>query len=72
MGPEVAPMIVLERLERAVDHRRKADELVEQLVADARRQGIPWHRIGDALGVTTQAAWAKYHDLVPAKPRRSR
>jgi hypothetical protein len=40
--------------------RRLADELEENNVARARRQGWSWEQIGDALGVSRQAAHKKH------------
>ena len=39
--------------------RRLADELEEQSVRGARRRGWSWDQIGDALGMSRQAAHKK-------------
>jgi biotin operon repressor len=41
----------------------------EQQVAQARAAGATWQSIADELGVTRQAAWARYHSLSPAGPQ---
>jgi hypothetical protein len=40
--------------------RRLADELEERNVALARRRGWSWEQIGDALGISRQAAHKKH------------
>jgi len=40
--------------------RRLADHLEEQSVRAARRKGWSWDQIGDALGMSRQAAHKKY------------
>jgi len=40
--------------------RRLADELEERNVGRARRQGWSWEQIGDALGISRQAAHKKH------------
>ena len=48
------------RLEAANRLRHAADALVTELVAEARAAGTTWADIGEALGVSTQAAHQKY------------
>ncbi len=43
---------------RAAD--RQLDVWQRQTIAQAREQGASWAEIGEALGVTKQAAWALY------------
>jgi len=40
--------------------RRMADQLEQRNVASARREGWSWEQIGDALGVSKQAAHKKH------------
>jgi hypothetical protein len=47
---------------RAADHQ--VDVWQRQTITRARAQGASWTRIGDALGVTKQAAWALYNEDV--------
>lgn len=47
---------------RAAD--RQLDLWQRQTITRAREQGSSWARIGDALGVTKQAAWALYNEGV--------
>ena len=48
------------RLEAANRLRHAADSLVTELVSEARAAGATWADIGEALGVSTQAAHQKY------------
>ena len=58
---------------RAAD--RQLDVWQRQTITRAREQGSSWTQIGDALGVTKQAAWALYNedvrDALDAVRRRS-
>lgn len=36
------------------------DESVSAMVADAREQGASWTQVGEALGITRQAAWERF------------
>ena len=47
---------------RATD--RQHDLRQRQTITRAREQGSSWAQIGDALGVTKQAAWALYNEGV--------
>jgi hypothetical protein len=47
-------------IERAVGMREAADDVVRAVVQQARRNGVTWQVIGDALGVTRQAAFQRY------------
>jgi len=47
---------------RAAD--RQLDVWQRQTITRAREQGSSWSQIGDALGVTKQAAWALYNEGV--------
>jgi len=47
---------------RAAD--RQLDLWQRQTITRAREQGSSWSQIGDALGVTKQAAWALYSEGV--------
>lgn len=47
-------------LETAVDVLVMADVLRERAVYDLRGQGWTWQQVGDALGVTKQAAQQRY------------
>jgi hypothetical protein len=40
--------------------RRLADQLEARNVAEARRRGWSWEQIGDALGISRQAAHKKH------------
>jgi hypothetical protein len=47
---------------RAAD--RQLDVWQRQTITRAREQGSSWSQIGEALGVTKQAAWALYNEGV--------
>jgi hypothetical protein len=49
-----------DRLEAANRLRHAADSLVTELVVEARIAGATWADVGEALGVSTQAAHQKY------------
>ena len=52
--------------------REAADRKLFELVGFAREAGASWSSIGEALGVTTQAAHQRYGPkLSTTKPRRS-
>jgi hypothetical protein len=36
------------------------DKLIQQTVADARRDGCSWTEIGRSLGISKQAAWERF------------
>jgi len=38
----------------------QVEEALERWVAEARRRQAPWARIGEALGMTRQAAWERF------------
>jgi hypothetical protein len=46
--------------------RRGVDALQADLVASAREEGASWAAIGEALGVTTQAAHQRFKDVAVA------
>lgn len=53
-------------VERAADQARRA------VVAEARAAGTTWQEIGDALGVTRQAAEARFGDHSRRRPAQQR
>ncbi|QUX26681.1 DUF3887 domain-containing protein [Nocardiopsis akebiae] len=54
-------------LGRAVSMRAAADDVVRAVVGQARQDGVTWQVIGDALGVSRQAAFQRYGK--PIDPR---
>lgn len=52
---------------RAVSIRAAADDVVRAVVGQARHEGATWQVIGDALGVSRQAAFQRYGR--PTDPR---
>lgn len=53
---------VLELIASRSGAAKGADQNVKELVAFVRARGVSWTRIGEALGVTRQAAWERYSD----------
>lgn len=60
--------IVLFGVAIALHHNlhRANDEMLDEFVGRARAAGIAWERIGDLLGVTRQAAHARFAERVPS------
>ncbi|MBB5069117.1 DUF3887 domain-containing protein [Saccharopolyspora gloriosae] len=54
-------------IERAVRIQAAADDVVRAVVQQARRDGATWQVVGDALGVSRQAAFQRYGK--PTDPR---
>lgn len=52
-----APLLELRTLGQAL---RAAEDRVRPLVGELRRAGVPWAAIGQALGVSRQAAWERF------------
>ncbi|QEW02532.1 DUF3887 domain-containing protein [Microbacterium lushaniae] len=52
---------------RALSIQLAADDVVRAVVQQARRSGVTWQTVGDALGVTRQAAFQRYGK--PIDPR---
>jgi ATP-dependent Clp protease ATP-binding subunit ClpX len=51
---------LLERLPLVAVSANQVEAALELWVAEARRRGAPWARIGSALGMTRQAAWERF------------
>ncbi len=51
-------------LERAVLAKAHGERQIAEAVAAARSRGIPWKRIGEILGTSTQAAQQRYGAVV--------
>lgn len=58
--PEVASRISAHELATARRYQAAADALVLRYVQDMRAAGLPWRKIGAALGVSLQAAQQLY------------
>lgn len=41
------------------------DEDRDEMIRAARAAGASWEKIGDAMGVSKQAAWERYRHLTP-------
>lgn len=62
----------LEGLAAATMLASVVDRLRGELVRGALRHGATWNEIGRALGVSKQAAHARYRDYPPVSDTRSR
>ncbi len=51
-------------LERATVARARGERQIIEAVASARAKGISWHRIGEILGTSAQAAQQRYAAIV--------
>ena len=51
---------LLLRLRSAADHAASADAGLRGLIDVLREREVSWARIGDALGVSRQAAWERF------------
>lgn len=49
------------------ERRLEIDWQITTLIKAARGQGATWKDVGEALGVSSQAAWAKHHSQEPPK-----
>jgi hypothetical protein len=59
--PDAAPLAkVTEALQRARSLSDIGDQLIDHFVTQARTAGTPWSQIGEALGVTKQAAQQRW------------
>jgi len=61
---------VLSLITGQVDQRDRINLEIRANVQYAVRVGATWRMIGDALGVTSQAAWHKYHEPPESEPRK--
>ncbi len=51
---------LLKTLVPAADQLRKTEDVLRQHVAALRKREVTWTRIGEALGVSRQAAWERF------------
>jgi hypothetical protein len=63
----VAPDFLAD-IRRCADGRNDFDELLVAAIKGARRQGISWTQIGEAVGMTRQGAAQRYAKFCP-KPQ---
>jgi len=52
--------VLLERLPLVAAVADQVEAALDLWVAEGRRRGAPWSRIGSALGMTRQAAWERF------------
>lgn len=55
-----------------VREMQEGERLLVTFVGDARKHGATWQEVADSLGVTQQAATAKYGPLLKGEPSRQR
>jgi ClpX C4-type zinc finger len=51
---------LLERLPRIAAVAAQVDDTLHRWVAEARRRGVSWERIGSALAISRQSAWERF------------
>ena len=56
---------LLERLPLVAAAADQVEAALDLWVAEARRRGAPWARIGSSLGMTRQAAWERFATSAP-------
>ena len=59
----------LSALHASVTLNRELDRWQATLVAEAVQGGATWEQVGDALGISRQAAWARFRDAVGEEGR---
>jgi ClpX C4-type zinc finger len=57
---------LLDRLPLIAASADQVEAALETWVGEARRRGAPWARIGQALGMTRQAAWERFAPRTPS------
>lgn len=51
-------------IQREMDVLTEVSSRIEHYAVEARKNGAAWREIGDALGITAQAAFQRYSQLV--------
>ena len=54
------PGVRLDKLTRAIEHLRQAEQQLTEGVSSARQGGASWSQIGDIVGTTRQAAHQRW------------
>jgi hypothetical protein len=52
--------VLLKTLKPASEAVRAGEEILRDHVTALRKRGVTWTRIGDALGISRQAAWERF------------
>ncbi len=69
--PEIVyPVNYLDEIATAARGRAMYDQLVIETIQKARDANVSWTRIGEALGVSRQAATERYKPLMRRAPNR--
>jgi hypothetical protein len=53
---------MLNHIQRVAAHIDQAEADLRSWVRELRRRGVTWSKIGEALGITRQAAWERFAD----------
>ena len=60
---------LLEQLQRMGAASAQIERDLQARVAELRRRGVVWARIGDGLGITRQSAWERFARTMPDTDR---
>lgn len=70
--PESSRSDVTHALSTARSLQALADEALAHLVTDARERGITWQTIGDALGISRQAAFQRFGTAIDPRTGKAK
>lgn len=62
---------VLDKLHEVDQESHDIDANRAALIREARASGATWTQVGEALGMSKQAAWERFRQLDPAKPQEA-
>jgi predicted transcriptional regulator len=62
-GLDVVDDLLLHEVSEVVNYRKLVDKMLVKRVVSARKAGATWQELGDALGVTHQAARKRFKAL---------
>lgn len=66
LDPDAAEEIPVEEhlLQRAIVSRARSEHQILDAVAKARARGLSWHKIGELIGTSAQAAQQRYGAII--------
>lgn len=67
MTEEVTEGVMRDELRSILEMQRIAEEAhinFLESVSAAKKAGVTWQQIGDIMGISRQAAWERFHDIV--------